>query len=166
MKYFYKIALPAILFLTSAFVLPSFTPAESTGLPVKNVNDLQQYISRENPYQKWELWPGTHTLYEGSRPHGAYLTTRVNDTAMGALKGGRKEFPPGSIIVKENYTESKKLTAVTVMYKVDGYNPDGGNWYWLKYRPDGTVDVDGKVGSCINCHRARMGYDWVFTEKP
>ena len=29
--------------------------------------------------------------------------------------------------------------AVTVMYRTKGYNPEGGDWYWAKYNPDGTI---------------------------
>jgi len=25
----------------------------------------------------------------------------------------------------------------TVMYKVEGYNPDAGDWFWVKYSPQG-----------------------------
>jgi LPXTG-motif cell wall-anchored protein len=38
------------------------------------------------------------------------------------------------------------------MYKVEGYNPEGGDWFWAKYQPDGSVDAAGKVASCAGCH--------------
>ncbi len=36
-------------------------------------------------------------------------------------------MPAGAIVVKENYMPDKKLAAITVMYKVAGYNPEVGN---------------------------------------
>ena len=157
--------LSLLLMLTAALMLIPI-PSPAADQPVENVKNLRRYISSENPYTNWSLWPGKKKLYSGTQPHGAFLTTYVNDIALEALKTGRGEFPQGSIIVKENYSKEKKLGAVTVMFKVEGYNLDAGNWYWLKYQPDGPVEAEGKVDSCINCHRAKMAADWVFTSKP
>lgn len=33
----------------------------------------------------------------------------------------------------------KKLAAVTVMYKVKGYNPDAGEIFWMKFLQDGKI---------------------------
>ncbi len=44
-----------------------------------------------------------------------------------------------------------------VMYKKKGFNPDGDDWFWLKY---GT---NGKVGGCVNCHASVKENDWLFT---
>ncbi|MDW7773914.1 MAG: cytochrome P460 family protein [Desulfobulbaceae bacterium] len=167
MKNFKNARLSGIMVMTAALLLaPSIAPAESGNLPVEDAKDLQNYISRENPYTEWELWPGTEKMYKGTEPHGVLLTTYVNDIALDALREGKDVFPQGAIIAKENYTGDRKLTALTVMYKVEGYNPDGGDWYWLRYQADGTVDAEGKVRPCINCHRAKQDQDWVFTAKP
>lgn len=50
------------------------------------------------------------------------------------------------------------------MYKIAGYNPDGGDWYWAKYKADGTVEAAGQPKGCINCHRVQQDNDWLFTE--
>ena len=49
------------------------------------------------------------------------------------------------------------------MYKVEGYNPEGGDWFWLKYTPDGRIEKEGKVAGCIGCHAAAQGNDWLLT---
>jgi hypothetical protein len=72
-------------------------------------------------------------------------------------------LPDGAIIVKENYSADKKLGALTVMYKVKGYNPQAGDWFWVKYLPDGKVAVEGKVDACINCHASAKANDYVGT---
>lgn len=82
---------------------------------------------------------------------------------------GRPENPPDkSILVKENYTPDKKLAAITVMYRARGFDPEHGDWWWVKYNPDGTVDTQngtklaGKVQGCIRCHSAAGGDDFIY----
>lgn len=122
-----------------------------------------KYITDKNDYTKWPLFPGKDKLYKGAHPHGALLTTYVSPDAMAAMRGKKGVIPSGGIIVKENYTPEAKLAAVTVMYKKAGYNPDAGDWFWIKYAPNGAIEKEGKVAGCINCHRAVQGNDWVFT---
>jgi hypothetical protein len=68
----------------------------------------------------------------------------------------------GGVIVKDNYAPDKNLAAVTVMYKQAGYNAEGGDWFWLKFALDRTIQKDGKVGDCISCHAAIKNNDWLF----
>lgn len=147
-------------------LISTLCTAESDTLPINNVKDLQNYISIENPYTSWEVWPGKEKIKRGTRPHEAIHSTYVNTAAMTALQERKKEFPQGSIIVKVDSGGDTNQTVVTVMYKVVGYNPGGGDWYWLKYREGGTVEEEGKVIPCINCHRNRQTHDWVFSQKP
>jgi hypothetical protein len=51
------------------------------------------------------------------------------------------------------------------MYKVAGYNPEANDWFWAKYKADGTVLKEGKVAGCINCHAAKKANDFVFTSE-
>ena len=74
-------------------------------------------------------------------------------------------MPEGAIIVKENYGKDQKtLMAITPMYRVKGYNPEGGDWFWGKYGPDGKIMASGKPKGCIQCHAAKKDNDWLFTE--
>ncbi|MBI4296041.1 MAG: cytochrome P460 family protein [Chloroflexi bacterium] len=133
-------------------------------LPAANGTALLNYITRENDYTKWKMWPGRDALYVGkSEPHGAFLTTYVTDTAFSAIEGKKGSIPYGSIIVKENYTPDKKLAAVTVMYKVKGFDPEHKDWFWLEYFPDGKIEFSGKVDMCNSCHGARKENDYIFT---
>ena len=123
-----------------------------------------KYITETNPYTTWKMWPGKEGMYPGKSPHGAALTLYVNDKAYEAIQQNKK-MPSGAIIVKENYAEDKeKLLAVTPMYKVEGYNPGAGNWFWAKNGPDGKTMASGKVDSCIKCHNAVKGNDYLFTK--
>jgi hypothetical protein len=105
----------------------------------------------------------------GDSPHGAFLKMYLNRTAA----GNPKKLPNGSIVIKENYgPDQKQLMAVTVMYRAKGYNPKGGDWFWVKYNPNGTVartppemgsmPIAGKAAGCINCHSGAVDDDFAF----
>jgi hypothetical protein len=125
--------------------------------------NMWRHITKNEPYKEWDLWPGTKKMYKGTQPHGAYLTTYVTRGAKQAIEGKKGKFSQGAIIVKENYTPDKTLAAITVMYKANGYNSEAGDWFWAKYKPDGTIDAEGAVASCIRCHSRASDNDWVFT---
>ena len=121
-------------------------------------------------YRNWAPVPGTTgDAYKGDSPHGAFLKMYINRKAVGHMN----KMPSGSIIIKENFgKDSKTLMAITVMYRNTGYNPKNGDWYWVKYNPDGSVanapaekggmPLAGKVKGCINCHSGAEGNDFVF----
>ena len=122
-----------------------------------------RYIKIFEPYSEWSLWPGKGRLYKGRHPHGSYLTTYVNDKGTSALRRS-EPMRPGSFIVKEVYTLEKKLAAINVMYKVEGYNPAAGDWFWAEYGSDGSVRKAGRVQECISCHAAGKANDFIMTE--
>lgn len=121
-------------------------------------------------YHNWAPGPGKPTeAYPGQSPHGKFVKTYLNRTAA----GNSKTLPDGSIIIKENFgPDGKTLMAVTVMYKAKGFNPEGNDWYWVKYTPDGSVartpaekgnmPISGKFASCIECHAGADGNDFSF----
>ena len=128
-----------------------------------------EYLT-SNAYQNWAPAPGQDGgFYQGRGPHGDFLKMYLNRTAAAAPD----ELPYGSIIVKENYAEDQKtMTAITVMYRSKDYNPEAGDWYWIKYNPDGSVattpqaaggqKIMGKAGRCIECHGGAADNDFSF----
>lgn len=141
--------------------------AESPALPDTTGAAVWAYLQDVAYTESWDLWPGKGELYEGQEPHGMLLTTYLNPEAHQALTGDAASFPPGAIIVKENYTPDSTLAAVTTMYKVDGYSPEAGDWFWVKHLPDGSVDADGnaqgRVKGCIACHSGKRDNDYIYT---
>jgi len=127
------------------------------------------YIVRAK-YRNWAPVPGkSDAMYEGESPHGAYLKMYLNRTAAGSPSA----LPTGSIVIKENYgRDQRTLMAVTAMYKNKGYSESTGDWYWVKFNPDGTVATKstdngekrlaGRVQGCIQCHDGADGDDYVF----
>ena len=144
--------------------------------PPRIAADLWKLMQTENYRKHWKMRPGSEAFYEGTSPHGAFLTTYVNDPAYSALEAGKKQLPPGSIIVTENYTPEKNLTYITVMYKLAGFDAENNNWFWAKYMPDGTpvaeepdgerTELAGKVDSCIACHSERKDNDYIMSDSP
>lgn len=116
--------------------------------------------------------------YTGQHPHGAILDTISGQIAI----QGRLHH----IIVKRNYggegvsianvanDPEKYLAAVTIMLKRPGYDPETKDWFWAKYKADGSLDTNpagmmlagkvakGKPMGCIACHSAAPGGDMMF----
>ncbi len=120
--------------------------------------------------ENWELWPEKGRLYPGQQPHGAQLTTLMNDVAYRAFMSGADVFPAGSIIVKQNFMPDGMLAAVTTMYKSGGYNPDFSDWFFTKHLASGELDVmpngmqlEGRLPGCQGCHLAKQDNDYIFT---
>jgi len=86
----------------------------------------------------------------------------VNKTGTAS---GKNAAEVGTIVVKENIGNDNKLKALTVMYKVEGFNPENGDWFWAKYIPKGKVDKSGKVTGCIGCHTSVEDNDYIFVHE-
>ncbi|MBI5847359.1 MAG: cytochrome P460 family protein [Nitrospirae bacterium] len=147
-----------------AFAIHDTVPAETQlTLPGTDAAQLYVYITRSRPYTLWDLWPGKGKMYLGTQPHGDFLTTYVNDTAMFGIREKKGVMPEGTIIAKENYDKDKKFNALSVMYKVKGYNPAAADWFWAKYDKDGKVLASGRAEGCIKCHEKQKNNDYTFT---
>lgn len=138
------------------------SPAGAQDRPAAAGAELFQYIVSEK-YGDWKMWPGKEAFYPGTEPHGSLLTTYVTDGAFAAIESKQGSIPEGEIIVKENYTPERKLDALTVMYKVSGYDPASNDWFWVKYKPDGQIEAEGKVEGCITCHGQQRSNDFIMT---
>lgn len=120
--------------------------------------------------------------YEGVHPHGAILQTLESKVTV----NGRTAH----VVVKKNHAGKEGLTendvwqdpnkylgAITVMFKREaGYDPDNQDWFWVKYKADGSLHKNpkgmmlaGKVAKgapagkgCINCHQKAGGGDYFF----
>jgi hypothetical protein len=123
------------------------------------------YLKKQTYAKNWKMWPGTTPMYQGPEPHGAFLTTYVNDVALKSIGAKKGKFADGAIIAQDNFSKDKKLKFISVMYKVKGYNATDGDWFWAQYKPDGRIEAEGKVDECIKCHVAQKGNDYVYTSK-
>jgi len=117
--------------------------------------------------------------YKGSHPHGAVLETLSKEVSVKGVKSKvivkRNYGGPGVSIANVSADRAKYLKAVTVMFKREsGYDSDNQNWFWAKYKPDGSLHKNpkgmklagrvakGKPKGCISCHKAAPGGDYQF----
>lgn len=145
---------------------------EADTLPETTGVDVFNYVTETNDYKEWGTWPAdewndfTVNLVSGE-PHGNVVHIYVNEIALEAANSFDGTMPEGSMIVKENYVGTDpanpgELDALTIMYKVDGFNPDAGNWFWVKVKPSGSVDAEGAVDGCIGCHSQPNNQDYIL----
>ena len=117
--------------------------------------------------------------YKGMPPHGMVLDTIQKTVSVNGHTG--------RVIIKRNYggegvdvakvAKDPKpwLKAVTVMFKREyGYDPENQNWFWAKFKPNGSLHSNpkkmllaGRVAKgmpkgCIACHKAAPGGDYLF----
>lgn len=138
--------------------------ADAMGRPLPDTTGMSVwlYLERVDYRNAWARWPGLGEFYGGSEPHGLLLTTYVNSAAHEAADAYSGEMPVGALVVKEAYLPTRDtLDNVTVMYKVEGYNPEHEDWFFAKYLPDGTIEAEGRVEACQECHME--GPDYIRT---
>ena len=147
-------------------------------LPAADAQALWDYITSTSSYTQWGTWPDASFkgYLQSGAPHTKVVRIFVNDVGLSVASKFPGEMPEGTIIVKDNYMGDSVdspggLGAVTVMYKVTGYNPDGNDWFWAKYKPDGGVDAAGKPAGCVGCHLGISGNKdgvlrWGFEGEP
>ena len=131
-------------------------------VPGADSEKLYVYITKPEPYySKWQRCPGTGKFLASEEPHGSFMTIYLNDAALNSIKNP-EGMADGAIIVSENYTADKKLDSRTVMYKIKGYNPEAGDWFWVRYSGDsGYAQESGKVKGCVACHGSQQDKDYV-----
>ncbi|MBT3196214.1 MAG: hypothetical protein HN842_07145 [Gammaproteobacteria bacterium] len=132
-------------------------------------------------------------FFGGARPHGEILELSDQNLRVGSHTG--------FIVVKRNYGQAgvadvrgrvtvervtqnraKFLDSITVMYQREsGYDDLHQNWFWAKFRPDGSLfrkRIEGREtalagrllkgkqrednAGCIYCHSAAGGGDYIF----
>lgn len=133
--------------------------AQTGDMPGADPGALWNYITKVSPYKTWKFWPDFAGMQAGHSPHGPKVRVFVNKIA---LKADKKPLPPGSMEVKEGYNEAGQMTSITVMYKVKDYNPKAGDWFWVKYTPQGQARPFGKPKGCIRCHGVKADNDYVL----
>ena len=117
--------------------------------------------------------------YEGVEPHGMMLETLYTEASVDGHTGDlvvKRNYGPEGVSVDQVLSDpDTHLAAVTVMFRREaGYDAENGDWFWVKYLPDGSLDKNpagmrlaGMVGKgmdagCIACHMG-AGEDMLFT---
>jgi hypothetical protein len=121
--------------------------------------------------------------YEGTPPHGKILeyleTTATVDGHAGLAivkKNYAGEGDPEELEHEILENRLRYLDSVTVMFRREaGYDPDNDDWFWVKYKPDGSLATNpkgmklaGRVAKgadkgCIACHTVAEGGDYIYS---
>lgn len=103
-------------------------------------------------------------------PHGNTIRLFVNDVALAGLDSLEvmryPTLPAGSMIVLENYAGTFEnpgdLVSLSIMYKIEGFNPDGNDWFWVQAdMPDNLIRFDGAAEFCQVCHENYGENDYI-----
>lgn len=149
-----------MLFLAILSLLsPLFASAQSS-MPGPDARELWQYIAVHSSYTSWAFWQDHKGLQKGAAPHTPQHRVFVNDTGLSSEK---QPLNFGTIMVKENLDNDSRLKSLSVMYKIKGYNPVAGDWFWVRYSPEGKVERSGKMQGCIGCHSTVKDNDYLFS---
>ena len=181
------------LLIACVFIVTAFQKtqsAEAVNTPMGSLEDIT-YATRLWSAMQSEKLVGAKAeklkpFFGGARPHGIILELVYRNLTVGNHTG--------FLVVKKNYNgtdvsvanvaknRAKYLSSITVMYRREkGYDEDNQNWFWVKYRPDGSLfkkDMNGKSvalagrilkgktrdenGGCIYCHSSARDGDYIF----
>lgn len=115
---------------------------------------LYERIQQEG-YQSFARAPGYETRKPSDAPHSDRVDIFINPVVADALSADEPltNWPEGSLIVKDGYTDDGERELVAVMDK----RSDG--WFYAEYF-DGDAKFSGKPDVCTDCHKS--GADFVL----
>lgn len=127
-------------------------------------------------YPDYLSWKVVAPSYREDKGHIRVITG--NETAVAALRAGRKPLPDGSVLAKVAWkaekhpnfpvaTEPGAFVQVEFMVKDARKYKDTGGWGFARFvgnelKPYGK-DA-GFVGECFGCHLPVAGNDYLFTK--
>lgn len=153
--------------LAAYLLLAGTTVAASCGADDDHMpQELHDLALADDMYKSWTPFPGQTKLAKSGDHSGSFVRSYYNDVAGGAIADWSGSFPDGAIMVKEQFEDDAGTKPVghTVMWKVEGFDPAHGDWYWASFGPSGEVQRAGSIADCYGCHQATaMTADWVRT---
>ncbi|MBF9017396.1 MULTISPECIES: cytochrome P460 family protein [unclassified Oceanispirochaeta] len=161
MKHIYLLCLCASVFLSCEKKAEEPRLAPLTAQEISGAR-LWERISKDSSYKDYSEWSGHEGMQPGQSPHGAWHRVYANRNLTEALPITHKTAPYGTIIIKENFTNSKELDKLTVMAKVEGFSPENNDWFWAMISPEGEILAEGTPGGCISCHSGRKDNDYII----
>ncbi len=167
--------LKTIFFISISSIIFTSCKKEETVSNSNTNSDLELY-QKSKVSTNFTWYKNIDSLFKKSSGsgHGQPLfKTRFNSIAASKLTSEGKvednaQFPEGSLIVKELYTEGKVLDLYAILYKDSKNNDaDSKGWVWGYIRPDGNVAISAakKGSSCINCHSQSENIDYILMNK-
>ncbi|RME20870.1 MAG: hypothetical protein D6798_19450 [Deltaproteobacteria bacterium] len=121
--------------------------------------DIWSEIAGYDSWNQTADWTGIQESADGT--HGSHVQIWLNDLAYDTIEAGAGgDMPDGAILVKEGYSDSSgaSLNAITAMKKISGFDSEHGDWFWVNYSEDGTVNMYGSESACYGCHESGQDY--------
>ena len=153
-----RLSIPVFLVLISACDGKDANGHDTSGFDDAAIAaDLWEAIEGFSDWNEPAGWEGINASADGT--HGPYVQIWGDDATLSAIEN-ETEIPDGGTLVKCGYTDPDGTLvdgsghALTAMQKIDGYDPDNGDWFWVKFKL-GTGEVDGfagREGFCSGCH--------------
>jgi hypothetical protein len=131
-------------------------------MPEPDAEAIFSEITDAGNYKEWSIWPGTGAMEDGTGVHGEYVIVYISDNAVSTAETGGEMMPYETMVVKEGFNADEELTGIYLMYKAEDYDPENNDWFWAAYSPDGSVNAEGRVTGCINCHVDGQDADYIF----
>jgi hypothetical protein len=172
-----------LLFMASS-LLPSAGRLPFNSIASSNEAAVLQATERFEKYRSWLQVNKKPMVMESSAsllcapptigrqrtdsPHkDKFIVVFVNQSGSQAMMEQlQPKFPQGSVIVKEKLSsaESASPELLTAMVKREkGFNPAGNDWEFFVLSGDAkTLQAQGRLDSCLACHTAKRGNDFVF----
>ena len=141
-------------------ILMCYSASALTGeMPEPNGAAVWKFITEESSFKDWKRLP------EIPKTHGAYVPDTPEQKTYAnkqALESTKLPLNNGAMVAKYNLSPANEIKAIAIMYKVKGYNPSAGDWFWVEYDPEGKVLKEGKDASCIKCHSRATDNDYLL----
>jgi hypothetical protein len=154
--------------------------AATTSMPFGGKADVDFAKALWTATEGYQNWPIRSDLHPGKSPHGKFLKIYWNIVSVNG-----KLY---DVLVKDNFggdnvtadmiqkDPMKYLVVVTTMVqRGDDYDPEDNNWFYVEYKPDGTIVMNdknvalagrvnkGMAAGCIPCHVKAEGHDFIFS---
>ncbi len=121
-------------------------------------------------YEEWDHAPGWPDVHAGCEdPHTPIVEIWLNEVAFGAMATEPKVLPDTAALVLQVWLDEQGTEGTLLaMRKVEGIDPDNGDWFWGAFDPEGAAvaagaasdpDAGPSVADCVGCHRS--GVDFV-----
>jgi len=187
---------PRSIFYLLGFIL--FTVIIMTACR-SDIKTIPNFSSKQDILYARQLWKamennqlvGTQAkplkpFFGGAKPHGMILEIYSNPLVVGQHSGFlvlKRNYNGDGVSVKNvSKNRSKYLSSITIMYQREsGYDQDNLNFFWAKYKPNGTLFTKEMMGTtlqlagrlmkgaspeqskgCIYCHSSAGGGDYIF----
>jgi Cytochrome P460 len=119
---------------------------------------LWERVNAGPGFRTWARAPGFATRRPSFTAHADAVEIFVSPEVATTLSTKLvREWPVGSVIVKEGYRGDDRRLVAIMEKRADG-------WFWAEYDDGGTAKFSGRPSVCIDCHDNRKSYsDWVYS---